>query len=46
MCHFNKFLYAGTVMHAGNAEMSKALGMTSKNLRLKEEQIKGGGEQT
>lgn len=44
MCHFNKFLYA--VMHAGNAEMSKALGMTSKNLRLKEEQIKGGGEQT
>lgn len=34
----NSFMLA----HAGNAEMSKALGMTSRNLRLKGEQIKGG----
>lgn len=44
MCHFDKFLYVDTVTHAGNAEMSKALGMTSRNLRLKGKQIKGGAD--
>lgn len=32
MCHFNKFLCVGTLMNAGNTEMNKALGMTSRKL--------------
>lgn len=30
--HFNKFLYVGTAMNAGNTEMNKAPGMTPRNL--------------